>query len=378
MKRRAHQYASSPFLLTKKLTMDYLILTINPGSTSTKIAVFRNEEPIFQKTLRHQTEEISKYAKVADQFEFRKNIILNELKAANINIQDFSAIVGRGGLIKPVESGVFEVNEALKADLRVGVMGEHASNLGGLIADDIAKSIPSAKAYIADPVVVDELLEVARVSGLPSCPRVSIFHALNQKVIARTHAKKLGRPYEDLNLIVAHLGGGISVGAHLKGRVVDVNNALDGEGPFSPERAGSLPAAALAKLCFSGKYTLDEVLKMINGKGGMVALAGTNDAYQLEMRAKDGDRLAKLVQDAMSYNIAKSIGAMATVLKGKVDGILLTGGIAHNPFLVEYVKEMVEFIAPVTVYAGEDEMAALALNGLMILRGELKPRIYEQ
>lgn len=357
--------------------MDYLILAINPGSTSTKIAVFRNESPVFQKTLRHPADEIAKYAKVVDQYEFRKGIILDELKAAKINIADLSAIVGRGGLLKPVESGVFEVNEALKADLLNCTRGEHASNLGGLIADDIARSIPSVKAYIADPVVVDELSDVARISGLPNCPRVSIFHALNQKVIARTHAKKLGKRYEELNLIVAHLGGGISVGAHMQGRVVDVNNALDGEGPFSPERAGTIPSGALASLCFSGKYTHQQIRKLINGKGGLVALANTNDAYQLEMQAINGDEHAKLIQDAMSYNVAKYIGSMATVLKGKVDGILLTGGIAHNPFLVDYVKTMVEFIAPVTVYPGEDEMAALVFNGLMVLRGEIQPKVYQ-
>lgn len=357
--------------------MDYLILAINPGSTSTKIAVYRNEESIFQKTLRHQADEIGRYNKVADQFEFRKDIILSELKEANIDISKLSAIVGRGGLVKPIESGVYEVNESLKADLRVGVMGEHASNLGGLIAGDIAHNIPNAKAYIADPVVVDELCDVARVSGHPKFQRVSIFHALNQKAIARIYAKSVNKPYEELNLIVAHLGGGISVGAHLKGRVIDVNNALDGEGPFSPERAGTLPAGQLAKLCFSGEYTYEEVRKMVNGKGGMVAHTGSNDAYQLQLKAADGDAHAKLIQDAMSYNVAKAIGGAATVLKGKVDAILLTGGIAHNPFLVEYVKDMVGFIAPVQVYPGEDEMGALAMNGLMVLRGELKAKQYE-
>lgn len=357
--------------------MDYLILTINPGSTSTKIAVFRNEEAILEKTLRHQSDEIAKYGSIVEQFQFRMDIIMEALAEAKVNVADLSAVVGRGGLVKPIESGVYEVNDALRADLQHGVMGEHASNLGGLLADDIARKSGKAKAYIADPVVVDELQEVARVCGLPSCERKSIFHALNQKAIARTHAKKLGRRYEELNLIVAHLGGGISVGAHCKGRVIDVNNALDGEGPFSPERAGTLPAGQLVNLCFSGEYTKEQVKKMLNGKGGMVALAGINDAYKLELMAKDGDAKAKLVQDAMSYNIGKAIGAMATVLKGNVDGILLTGGIAHNPFLVEYVKEMVGFIAPLTVYPGEDEMGALAMNGLMVLRGEISPNTYK-
>lgn len=356
--------------------MDYLILAVNPGSTSTKIAVYRNQNLVFQKTIRHQSEDLAHYKKISEQFEFRKSIIINELKIADVDITKLSAVVGRGGLVKPIESGVYEVNAALKADLIQGVMGEHASNLGGLIAVDIASNLPGVKAYIADPVVVDELSDVARISGHPKFKRVSIFHALNQKAIARTFAKSINRPYEELNLIVAHLGGGISVGAHSKGYVVDVNNALDGDGPFSPERSGTLPAGQLAKMCFSGEYTYDEVKKMITGKGGLVAHIGTNDAYQLEQSAKGGDKQATLIQDAMSYNIAKWIGSMAAVLKGQVDGILLTGGIAYSPFVVSYIKERVEFIAPVTVYPGEDEMGALAMNGLMVLRGEMQPKIY--
>jgi butyrate kinase len=246
-----------------------------------------------------------------------------------------------------------------------------------LIAHDIAKTIAGARAFIADPVVVDELQDVARISGQPELPRLSIFHALNQKAIARTHARSLNRKYEDLNLIVAHLGGGISVGAHREGKVVDVNNALDGEGPFSPERSGTLPAGMLAKLCFSGKATLDEVKKMITGKGGLVAHLGTNSAYDVELAAKSGDAKALLIQNAMAYQVGKEIGSLAAVLKGKVDGILLTGGIAHNPDLVNYIKEMVSFIAPVTVYPGEDEMEALAMNGLMVMRGETTPLIYQ-
>ena len=356
---------------------DFYILAINPGSTSTKIAIFQNETNIFQKTIRHSVEELAKFKNVTDQFDFRKEIILKELEDDGIDINKLSAIVGRGGLVKPIESGVYEVNEQMKADLRIGITGEHASNLGGLIADDIAKMLPSVKAYIADPVVVDELEDVARIAGHPKFKRISIFHALNQKAIARTYAKSVGKKYEELNLIVGHLGGGISVGAHYKGRVIDVNNALDGDGPFSPDRSGSLPARQLAELCFSGEYTFDEVKKIINGKGGLTAHTGTNDAYEIEMRARKGDAKAKLIQDAMAYNIAKAVGSMAVVLKGKVDAILLTGGIAHNPDLVDYVKNMVEFIAPVFVYPGEDEMKALAMNGLMVLRGEVKSKEYK-
>ena len=357
--------------------MSFQILTINPGSTSTKIAIFEDEKEIFSKTLRHTAEELSPYATVASQFQFRKNIILSELQQAGWDIHGFHAIVGRGGLVKPIESGIYEVNDALAHDLEYPVMGEHASNLGGLIARDIVREMHNGtKAYIADPVVVDELQDVARVSGHPAFKRVSIFHALNQKAIARTYAKEIGKKYEDTNLIVAHLGGGVSVGAHLQGRVVDVNNALDGDGPFSPERSGSLPTGQLVKLCFSGTKTEAEIKKMIKGEGGLVAHLGTNDAYEVEMKAKE-DPKYKLIQDAMSYQVGKAIGAMAAVLKGKVDGILLTGGIAYNPFLVDYVKEMVGFIAPVKAYGGEDEMRALAMNGLMVLRGELTGKTYK-
>jgi len=355
---------------------EYKILAINPGSTSTKIAVYKNNKSVFLKNIKHTSDELKGFSRIADQFEFRKEIILKELKIADIQINKIIAVVGRGGLVKPIESGVYEVNEKMKQDIIGSSMGEHASNLGAFIADDIAKSIPNARAFIADPVVVDEMNDVARMAGHPLFKRLSIFHALNQKAIARIFAKTLDRRYEELNLIVVHLGGGISVGAHEHGRVIDVNNALDGEGPFSPERSGTLPAGQLAKLCFSGEFTYDQVKLMIKGQGGLVAHAGTNDAYEVEMKAKAGDSKSKLIQDAMSYNIGKSIGAMSTVLKGKVDAIILTGGIAHNPDLVDYIKEMVGFIAPVAVYPGEDEMQALAMNGLMVLRGEVQAKIY--
>jgi butyrate kinase len=353
-----------------------LILAINPGSTSTKIAVFRNAKEIFLKTIRHSAEELDKFSKISDQYEFRKAIILDELENAEIDIKNIRVIVGRGGLVKPIKSGVYSVNDALRGDLRKGVLGEHASNLGGLIAHDIAQSLPNASAYIADPVVVDELEEIARISGHPEIERISIFHALNQKAIARQHARAVAQTYEALNLIVAHLGGGISVGAHKRGRVIDVNQALDGDGPFSPERSGSLPAGALVKLCFSGKYTMKEIQYMITGKGGLVAYLGTNDAYEVEKRAAAGDEKAKLIQDAMAYQVAKEIGAMATVLKGEVDAILLTGGIAYGQPFVDKLTSRIRHISPVYVYPGEDEMRALAMNGLMVLKGETEPLEY--
>jgi len=355
----------------------YLILAINPGSTSTKIAVFRNTKSVFLKTIRHTSANLEEFDRITDQFHYRKDMILNELKDSEVDVDKISAVVGRGGLIRPVESGVYEVNDIMVQELREARRGEHASNLGGLIAMDIAQSLPDARAFIADPVVVDEMHDVARLSGHPYFERRSIFHALNQKAIARSHARSIDRDYEDLNLIIAHLGGGISVGAHRKGKVIDVNNALDGDGPFSPERTGGLPVGQVASLCYSGDYTFEEVKKMIKGQGGLVAYLDTNDAYEVELMVRDGNEKAKLVQDAMSYQIAKEIGALSTVLNGEVDSIILTGGIAHNPMVVDFVRGMVRFIAPVAIYPGEDEMHALAQNGLRVLKGEEQIKIYE-
>ncbi len=356
---------------------DFRILAINPGSTSTKIAIYFNTNPLFVKTIRHSSEDLAGFDKITDQYLFRKDIIYQELKDAGINLDDLNAIVGRGGLVKPIPSGVYEVNDALIRDLADSKVGEHASNLGGLIAYDIVKSLPHARAFIADPVVVDELCDYARITGHPLLKKVSIFHALNQKAIAREHAKSIMRNYEDMNLIVVHLGGGISVGAHLKGRVIDVNNALNGEGPFSPDRSGALPAGALAQLCFSGKYTQKEVMKMIVGGGGLEAYLGTNSAYDVEQKAIAGDSKCKLIFEAMAYHVAKEIGSMSPVLNGDVDGILITGGIANSKLFVNLIIQRVFKIAPVYVYPGEDEMRALAMNGLMALRGELEPKIYQ-
>jgi butyrate kinase len=358
--------------------MDHKILAINPGSTSTKIAVYFNAKPVFLKNILHDPQELSKYKRISDQHEFRKNIILTELKNSHLDIEDIEVIVGRGGLIHPIESGVYNINDRLRHDLLEGVMGEHASNLGGLIAIDIAKDLPNCKAFIADPVVVDELQDVARIAGHPRFQRFSIFHALNQKATARAYSRLMNRKYEELNLVIAHLGGGVSVGAHRKGKVIDVNQALDGEGPFSPERSGTLPAGALVKMCYDGSFTLDEMKRMITGEGGYVAYLGTNSAYEVELLAQEGDDKASLIQDGMSYQIGKEIASMCAVLHGDVDAIILTGGISHNPMVVEYIKKMVSFIAPVVIYPGEDEMHALAMNGLMVLKGEIKPKEYDE
>ncbi len=352
------------------------ILVINPGSTSTKIAVYRDTKPRLVETIRHSVEDLARFEKVTDQFAFRKEIILQRLEKAREKIDEITAVIGRGGMIKPVESGVYEVNEAMKRDLIKGVMGEHASNLGGLIADDIARSLPHARAFIADPVVVDELEDIARVAGHPLFERKSIFHALNHKAISRTFAQQTGRKYEDLNLIVAHMGGGITVGAHEKGRVIDVNQGLDGDGPFSPERSGTLPVGDLARVCFSGKYDLNDVKKMITGKGGLVAYLGINDVYKIDLMAQDGNEKAGFLLDAMAYQVAKEIGAMSAVLKGRVDAIILTGGIAYNNRVVDFIKVMVAHIARVVVFPGEDEMKALAMNALQVLRGEKEAKVY--
>ena len=355
---------------------DFHILTINPGSTTTKIAVFVNTNPIFVKTIHHSNEVLAGFEKIADQYAFRKDIIYKELKEAQINLDILKAVVGRGGLIKPIPSGVYEVNEAMIRDCVHSPVGEHACNLGGLIANDIARSLPNARAFIADPGVVDELSDLARVTGHPLFKKITIWHALNQKAIARVHAKSIMRNYEDMNLIIVHLGGGISVGAHLKGRVIDVNNALDGDGPFSPERSGSLPVGELVRLCFSGKYTQKEVLNMVHGGGGLSAHLGSNNAYDVEQKAAGGDEHFKLIFEAMAYQVAKQIGSLSPVLYGEVDAILITGGIANSKWFVNMIIQRVYKIAPVYVYPGEDEMRALAMNGLMVLKGEAQPKIY--
>lgn len=351
------------------------ILAINPGSTSTKIAVYDDEQLVFEKTIRHSAEELSGFEAITEQYGFRKNLVSRELEEAGIPL-DFKAIVGRGGLLKPMPGGIFEVNEQMKHDLFYAPR-QHASNLGGLIAAELATGIPDCKAYIADAVVTDELADVARVTGLPQVPKVCIFHALNQKAVGRKYAASIGRRYEELNLVVAHMGGGVSVGAHRRGIVVDVNNALDGTGPFSPERSGTVQAAEFAKLCFSGQYTYAEVKKLICGKGGLLAYFGSTNVAELLEKAAKGDKEIDLVIRAMFYNIGKEIGAASAALSGEVDAILLTGGIAHSADSMERLKKQISFLAPVFIYPGEDELEALAMNGLLVLRGELEPKVYK-
>ena len=349
-------------------------LIINPGSTSTKIGVFEDETLLFEETLRHSTEEISKYACIVDQKDFRKNIILDLMKEKDFDIHTLDVVVGRGGLLKPIPGGTYEVSDELLADLKAGRQGEHASNLGGILARAIAGEI-GVKSYIVDPVVVDELMPEARYSGVPEIPRISIFHALNQKAVAKRYAKENGKAYEDLNLIVVHMGGGVSVGAHLKGKVIDVFNALDGDGAFSPERAGGVPTGGLIKLCFSGKYTEKEVYKKFVGNGGLNAYLNTNDMRDV-MKMAETDDYAREIRDAFMLQVSKDIGSMACVLKGKVDAVIVTGGIAYNEYIVSGLKEAAEWIAPFTVYPGEDELLALAQGALRVLNGEEKAMEY--
>ncbi len=352
----------------------YRLLVLNPGSTSTKVAYFENDRCISSKSLTHKTEELEKYNNITDQYELRRKAVTEYMMEQNIVSSQLDAVVGRGGLMKPLKGGAYAVNNTMLEDLKSCRYGKHASNLGALIASEIAAplGIPS---FIVNPVVVDEFEPLARYSGLPEIKRKSAFHALNQKAVAARLATEAGTAYQDMNLIIAHLGGGISVAAHKKGAVIDVNNALE-EGPFSPERSGSLPLQQLVEMCFSGEYTREEIEKKLVGKGGLAAYLGTADCRDIEERIRKGDSDAERVYEAMAYQVAKEIGACSAVLRGKVDYIVITGGLARSGMLVDWIRERVEFIAPVRVYPGEDELLALAEGTLSVLRGEVEAQKY--
>ena len=351
-----------------------LILAINPGSTSTKIAVYEDEKPIMLRNIHHSAEELAQFEKITDQREFRRELVVKELEYLGIPMK-FDIIMGRGGLARPVTGGVYRVNEKMCEDTYHAIR-KHACNLGCIIAYELAQRIPGCLPLIADPGMVDELDDVARISGSPLMPRICIWHALNQKAIARRFAREYGKRYEDLNLIICHLGGGISVAVHRKGLAVDANNALDGEGPFSPERAGTLPAASLIHLCYSGKYTKEELLKRISGKAGLMAHLGTTNVKELLGRIERGDKEVELLIDAMIYQTAKTIAGCSAVLYGQIDAILLTGGIAYSDYITSRLRKRIDFLAPVHIYPGEDEMQALALNGLAVWRGEREMKEY--
>jgi butyrate kinase len=358
------------------------LLVINPGSTSTKVAVYEDEKPLFVEILRHASQELAAFPHLLDQYEFRLKAVLALLDSRGIPLSSLSAVVARGGLLRPIASGTYTVNEKMVAELtRRDAERQHASGLGAPLADEIAgqAGIP---AYIVDPVCVDEFDRVARISGLPEIERKSLSHALNLKAVARRAAEELSRPYNELDLVIVHMGGGISVTAHLRGRMVDVNQALDGTGPFAPERAGGLPVGDVVRMCF-GVHPYDDLdltyrqmFRKLAGQGGLVAHLGTNNAEDVEARIKAGDAHALLVYEAMAYQISKEIGAMATVLKGKVDAVVLTGGLAHSKMLLGWIRERVSWIAPLLIYPGEDEMLALAQGALRVLRGEERARTY--
>jgi len=355
--------------------MAYTVLAVNPGSTSTKIGVFEDAEKLFSESIEISAAEIARFPAIADQYEFRDQQVRDLLAAKGFDLARLSAVVGRGGLLRPISGGVYRVSQAMKEDLRTARYGEHASNLGALIADCLASEF-GIPAFIADPVVVDELSDIARVSGHKLFKRISIFHALNQKAVARRWCKERGTSYETVNLIVTHMGGGVSIGLHQKGRVVDVNNALNGEGPFSPERSGTLPTAALVKLCFSGQYAEKDVLKMIAGKGGLVSFLGSNDMRVAEKAFRDGDPEGSLYYRAFIYQVGKAIGALAAAAEGHIDGIILTGGIAYSNDITTRIGKMCNFIAPLSVYPGEGELEALAEAGVRVLSGEAEAMEY--
>ncbi|MDU6361170.1 MAG: butyrate kinase [Zhenhengia sp.] len=345
----------------------YNILTINPGSTSTKIALFKDNELEFEQVLRHPAEELNQFSKLIDQYEYRKEKIINFLEEKNITLKDLDAISCRGGLIGPIPSGTYTINDSLFTRLSTDVV--HASNLAGIIGYNLSKElgIPS---YITDPVTVDEMAPIAKVTGIPGIERKSKFHALNQKAIARRAAKQLNRRYDESNFIVIHIGGGISIGAHEKGKVIDVNNVIDGDGPMAPTRAGSIPVEAVIDLCFSGKYTRTELKEYVSQRAGLTDYLGTSDVRDVQEMMEQGNEQAKMLYEAMAYQICKNVGAMATVLKGKIDAIVVTGGVAYSKQFIRLLKERIDFLGEVIVIPGEEEMLALAEGALRVLTGE--------
>ncbi len=361
------------------------VLAINPGSTSTKIACFDGTNRAMEESISHSSDTLSAFETLAEQLSFRRESIIASLERARISLSSLDAVVGRGGLLYPLSGGTYLVNDLMITDLKAGVLGEHASNLGGILAQEIADAAaeevtgredPGIPAYIVDPVVVDELVEEARPSGIPEIPRVSIFHALNQKAVARRFAGDKGKPYEDLALVVAHLGGGITVGAHLNGRVIDVNDGLNGEGPFTPERSGGVAALKLIDMCFSGNFSKSDMKGKVKGKGGLVAYLGTNDAREVVRRINEGDTVARDVYRAMAWQVAKQIGSAVATLGTRPDAIILTGGVAYDDILTGWITEQVSWMADVIRYPGEDEMTALAEGALRVLEGTEAARVY--
>lgn len=353
------------------------ILVVNPKDYLTQIAVYNNYKLHYMIARKHTAEELSRFETIYDQVQFRKEVVLKELRNNDFSLDELKVVISRGGLIKPVKSGVYEVNEQLKHDLFNSPVGNDIINIAGLLADAIASEVPGARAMIADPTVVDELHEVARITGAPNLKRKSIFHALNQKAVAKMHAETHKKKYEEMNLIIAHMGNGTTVGAHCKGRVIDVNQGFEGDGPFSLIRSGTLPLGDIVKMCFSGEHTLDEMLCLLTHCGGVNAHLGTRDINEIEYRINDGDSHARLIMEAMAYQVSKSIGEMFAVLKGEVDAILITGDLAHSQFVVRNIIDHVEKFAPVFIYAGDNELQAMASNALRVVKGEMEVGEYK-
>ncbi|MBC1627245.1 butyrate kinase [Listeria welshimeri] len=355
--------------------MSFDVLTINPGSTSTKLAVYQGDKVLFEETVRHTMQEFADFNNVQEQFDFRWQVLRRVIDAFGYDVNNLDAVVGRGGLLRPVAGGTYMVTEKMLADLKTNKYGEHASNLGAMLAKKLADTldIPS---FIVDPVVVDEMQPIARFSGNELIARKSIFHALNHKAAGRKIAKKIGSDYEKLNFVIAHLGGGISVAAHRQGKAVDVNNALDGDGPFSPERSGSLPMNDFLEACFSGKWNKRELHDLIIGRGGMISYLGTNSMLEVEAKVKAGDEKAIQAFDAMAYQVSKEIGACSTVLHGKIDAIILTGGLARSDLFTSKIIEQTNWIASVIIEPGEDELEALNSGVQRVLAGLEKEKLY--
>lgn len=349
------------------------LLILNPGSTSTKIAVFEDETPLFTESIVHSPEELAPFEHVAEQYEFRKELVVKTLEAHGVALDSLTGIVSRGGLLTPIEAGAYEVNDDMVWQLRNRPQNEHASNVGAMIARAISVEY-GIPAFIYDGITVDELLPINKITGITQFRRKGMGHNLNTRAAAMRYARESGKKYEDITVIVAHLGGGISVNLHHNGRIEDFIN--DEEGPFSPERSGGLPMFDVIRMCFDGEHTYDSMMKLVKRQGGLMSHLGTTDSRAVEKMIQDGDEHARLIYDAMALNIAKNIAKCAPNVRGRVDAILLTGGIAYSKYVTEYIRERVEFIAPVVVYAGEDEMLSLALGGLRVLRGEEKAKTY--
>lgn len=352
----------------------YKILAINPGSTSTKIGLYENTTEVVKTTLEHTNEELAKYKKLADQYEMRKEAVLNFLKNANVELEDLSAVVGRGGSLPPVKTGVYIVNEEMVDRVLNRPIIEHASNLGAIIAYNIAKPL-NIPAFINDSVSADELQDVARISGLPDIVRVGRMHVLNMRAVARKYAEKVNRNLEELNLIVVHMGGGITASAIEKGRIIDY--VADDEGTFSPERAGRLSITDVVNLIFDRNLDRKTVLKMVRGGSGLVGYLKTNKATEVQDRIREGDKEAELVYYAMAYQVAKEIGELATVLKGKIDSIIITGGVAYSKMMTGWISERVSFLGPIEIMPGENELESLAFGALRVLNNQEEAHVYD-